>query len=358
MKDSKSISFIGTCGVPNQYGGFESFLHNCAPLFVNAGFNTYVTCDKSIYKNNLRTKFYNVNCIYIPIKANGIASIFHDLFAFLSVYFKTKYIVVLGVSGGPWFPLFSFLSKVGNKVLAVNSDGVEFRRSKFGYFKRYLLKTFDFLAQRFSDILIYDNKGLFDFVYDSCKYKAVEISYSGDHVININNKIIPNSALTICRIEPENNIELLIDSFLHSNLSCYTIIGNWDGSSYGRSLFNKYSSHSRVILLDPIYNSHEIAYHRGSCNFYLHGHSVGGTNPSLVEMLYYNCIICCYDVIFNRYTAGFSAQYFNNREELVHVLNNSDTTSYIHPDRLSKRIQYTSKSITQKYITVLTDYNL
>ena len=295
-----NISFIGSAGVPNAYGGFESFLESCGPVLAKKFKSLYVTCDSFLYPLDKIKNFKGMTRIFIPIKANGFYSILHDLYAFVKVFNKSDFIIILGVSGGIWFPFFFFSCSLFKKKIGVNIDGVEWRRGKHTFLNKIILKSFDYLAQKYSHLVIYDNNALQSFIYPFAKNKSYYISYSGDHVLRLNLSQIQGSALTICRIEPENNIELLIEGALASNLSKYTIVGNWSKSKYGRDLVTKYKNNKKIVILNPIYDHIKLAQLRESCEFYLHGHSVGGTNPSLVEMLFYDSKIISYDVSFNR----------------------------------------------------------
>ena len=344
-----NISFIGSAGVPNTYGGFESFLDSCSSVLAKRFNNVFVTCDTFLYPNDRHKNYNGVKRIFIPIKANGFYSIFHDLFAFISVFAKSDYIFVLGVSGGIWFPIFYLLCSVFKKKLGVNIDGVEWRRQKYSFPKKTILKTFDYITQKFSHLVVYDNTALETFVYKFAKNKSYNISYSGNHVLRLQVDQIQGSALTICRIEPENNLELLIEGALASNLSLYTIVGNWNKSKYGMDIVVKYKNNPKLCLLNPVYNPIEVAKLRESCEFYLHGHSVGGTNPSLVEMLFYDSKIICYDVPFNRETAFSCALYFKNLKELSSIINKNLTLKCNSKLRIKLRNIYTNTEISNKY---------
>lgn len=347
----KTISFIGSAGIPNRYGGFESFLEHCSPAIAALGHRVQVTCDSRLYTDK-STDFKGVRRLFLRIPANGGWSILHDLFAFSKVFFKSSHIVVLGVSGGIWFPLFRLLCAMTGKRLVVNIDGVEWRRSKFSPSKRILLRIFDYLAQRFAHHVIFDSEGLRDYLLISSENKSSCIAYPGDHVTRIKErKPNPGTALTICRIEPENNIQLLIEGALQSRIKSYSIVGNWNNSQYSRDLRKQYESNSRLKLLDPIYEPKALSNLRESCEYYLHGHSVGGTNPSLVEMIFYDCALVCFDVNFNHYTAQDCALYFKTPESLANIL---DSGKRPKNNRLqSLRQQYTADSIADQYIAAL-----
>ena len=158
-------------------------------------------------------------------------------------------------------------------------------------------------------------------------------------------------ALTICRIEPENNCGLLIEGFLRSSCPAYVFVGNWAASPYGRDLRARYGANPRLRLLDPIYDAATVFSLRSGCRHYLHGHSVGGTNPSLVEMLYFDCAILCYDCAFNRATARDSVAYFDTAEALGAALQQSPA---VDPTRRGAlRIAYSATTIGEQLSQVL-----
>jgi glycosyltransferase involved in cell wall biosynthesis len=347
------IALIGTAGVPNCYGGFESFVEFCGPVIAHQVKSVTVTCDASLYSDQ-QPQFQGMNRIFLPIRANGAMSVIHDLFAFFAVFRKSTHIIVLGVSGGGWFPVFRLLCDLFGKQLLVNVDGVEWRRTKFSRSKRLLLRCFDALAQLCAHVVIYDNAALRDYLWRFALLKSVQIGYSGDHAKRLpeeQRKKEPGTALTICRIEPENNIELMIEGALRSKLHKYTIVGNWSHSSYGTQLKDRYLNNERLELLDSIYDLQRLTELREKCDSYLHGHSVGGTNPSLIEMLFYDCKIFCFDVTFHHETAGSCARYFRDANELAVLLDTSPDADLA--ERKIRRTLYSSQQIALQYISAM-----
>lgn len=344
------VSIIGCSGVPNRYGGFEAFVEHCGPAIAREADSVVVTCDASLYPDR-EPCFGNMQRIFLPVRANGGMSVLHDALAFLAVLRRSTHIVVLGVSGGLWFPLFRLLCSLGRKRLVVNVDGVEWRRSKFSPAKRLLLRLFDYLAQCCAHVIIYDNPALRPYVLPWALPKAVQIGYSGDHVLRlpyIERQL--GTALTICRIEPENNLDVLIQGAMRSPLKKYTIVGNWAHSAYSRELRARHAGESRLVMLDPVYDARLLAELRESCEFYLHGHSVGGTNPSLVEMLFYDCRLLCFDVPFNCETAKDCADYFGDADSLSCLLASPSPKS---GDRAARREAFTSHTIARQYLDAL-----
>ena len=129
----------------------------------------------------------------------------------------------------------------------------------------------------------------------------------------------------VARIEPENNIEMILQAFVQMPDETIVIVGNWERSEFGKKMKNEYSSYKNIRLLNPIYDGHELNLLRSNCKLYIHGHSVGGTNPSLVEAMNLHLPIIAYDVVYNKETTEYQALYFENIETLIQcVLSMSD----------------------------------
>ena len=352
--ENNKIAFIGAVGVPNNYGGFEMFLESCAPEIALHVSKVYITCDKSKYADR-NTTWKNITRIFLPIKANGGLSILHDLLAFFIVFFKVDAIVVLGVSGGVFFPLFRLFCSIFGKQLIVNVDGVEWRRGKFSKGKKLFLFISDRFAQLFAHQVVVDNEALRPFLIRSVRQSAHYIAYPGDHVERIDeaNKCSSSDlrCLTICRIEPENNCHVLLEAFAKCRKGSYLFVGNWSSSDYGRQLREKYSHVDGLVMSDPIYDKKALISMREGCNLYLHGHNVGGTNPSLVEMLFYDSAIVAYDCDFNRCTAGSAIDYFSDLNDLVRILNDVKLTAIV--DRSFVRSKYTREQVANAYLKLM-----
>lgn len=314
-----SIAFIGSVGIPNVYGGFEGFLEACTPDLATRHRVT-VTCDRSRYDDHT-TQWRGVHRVFLSLPANGALSVLHDFVAFLRVLPTHRNIVVLGVSGGIFFPIMRLLASLLRRRLIVNVDGVEWRRDKFSRKKKAFLKLSDTLAQTFAHDVVVDSEGLRPYLLPSRRDNAVFIAYPGDHVREPGPAPQdPVGLLSICRIEPENNCDMKLAAFAMLGTGRYTFIGNWNASAYGRDLRERYSKVPGLCLLDPVYDPEVLATLRGHCDGYIHGHSVGGTNPSLVEMLFYDAPLACFDCVFNRYTAGSDATYFGSAATLADLM--------------------------------------
>jgi len=301
-----TISVIGTVGVPACYGGFESLVEN---LIEDSQVDYLVYCQASTYP--VKTERYNSATLkYVPLKANGIQSIFYDAYSILhSLIFTRNDILVLGVSGAFVLPIFKLAS---NRKVVTNIDGLEWKRDKWGTLAKRFLKFSEKIAVRFSDTIVADNRAIANYVAKEYGLKTVTIAYGGDHAkIRDVPRARSDFYLALCRIEPENNIVLILEAFEKSE-ERIKFIGNWQNSDFGRKLKEKYTSFKNIELIEPIYDVDKLFELRASCKGYIHGHSAGGTNPSLVEMMHFGVNTLCFDCDYNRESTEHLAHYFKD----------------------------------------------
>ncbi len=350
----KNITIIGTQGVPANYGGFESLVENIIGENKSPNINYTVFCSSKDLPQQ-REEYKGAKLKYIPLSANGVQSIPYDMLSLLKVAKDTDVILILGVSGCLMLP---FLRPLSKKRFVINIDGLEHRRDKWGKVARWYLKLSEKLAVKYADVIISDNKGIQDYVKEEYGKDSVLIAYGGDHVIrDIDTtfeketlerfSLAPNDyAITVCRIEPENNCHNTLEAFSRTDKKLI-FIGNWERSEYGRELKERYSKFPNIIIQDPIYDIDILYALRKNAGMYIHGHSAGGTNPSLVEAMFFGCPILCYDVVYNRASTQDKAYYWANVDELVRLLKRNDLSGDIMKSIAQEK--YTWKVITAKY---------
>ena len=350
----KRVAIIGTQGVPANYGGFESLVENLIGDHKSDEIQYTVFCSSKDMPKKM-DKYKGAKLEYIPLRANGAQSIPYDILSFLKVPKSADVILVLGVSGCLILPFYRLFSK---KKLVINIDGLEHRREKWGKMARAFLKFSEKLAVRYSDVVVSDNKGIQDYVKDEYGKDSVLIAYGGDHVIRdidpsfekdvLNRFYLEplNYAVTVCRIEPENNCHLTLEAFSRTDKKLI-FIGNWNRSEYGLELKEKYSKFSNIIIQDPIYDVDILYALRKNAGHYIHGHSAGGTNPSLVEAMFFGCPILAYGCIYNRESTSGKAYYWATADELTTLLN-SGAMDGSAMKQIAER-QYSWQQITQQY---------
>lgn len=350
------ISIIGTVGVPAKYGGFET-LTEYLTLYLGLDYDFTVYCTSRSYINKSK-KHNNAKLSYINLKANGVQSIPYDIISIFKSLRNSDVLLILGVSGCIVLPIVKLISR--NKVI-VNIDGLEWKRNKWGRLAKRFLKFSEKIAVKYADEIITDNKAITNYVKKEYGFNSNLIAYGADHVGNesIDDEIIDtypfvknDYAFKVCRIEPENNIHIILSAFSSVSDKKIVIVGNWCNSKYGKNLKENYGFHKNIILLDPIYNQKTLNQLRSNCSVYIHGHSAGGTNPSLVEAMFLKLPIFAYDVEYNRETTTNKARFFNSSEELKNLLKN---TKKIELDGLGKTLygiakrNYTWEEIARKY---------
>ena len=324
----KRVAIIGTQGVPAQYGGFETLVENMIGGNASPEVEYTVLCSSWDYKER-RKEYKGAKLEYVPLHANGVQSIPYDMLSLLRVLGRGYDVVlVLGVSGCVVLPLFRRLYR---GRLVVNIDGLEHRREKWGRLAKWFLRLSEACAVRAADVVVADNKGIADYVTETYGRESVTIAYGGDHAV----RDVPQDcqlemlaarglepggyALSLCRIEPENNCHVILEAARKSGQKL-VFVGNWNRSEYGCRLKADYAGADNICLVDAVYDLDELYTLRRNCRVYIHGHSAGGTNPSLVEAMHCEVPILAFDVVYNRETTGQQAHYWGSADALCELM--------------------------------------
>ena len=318
-KRKKKVSIIGTNGLPGRYGGWDQLVNNLT-IDLKKQYDFIVYTSSYDMVEGL-THFNDAELRIIKLKANGVQSIPYDIVSMIhSVFKRYDVLLIMGVSGCIFLPVI----KPFAKNIILNIDGMEWKRGKWSGAAKWFLKLSEKLGVKFADTVISDNKVIQDYVLSKYGKHSELIAYGGDNVMRVplsektslHHRISAKKyAFKVCRIEPENNLDMILEAFTQLAYPL-VIVGNWNNSIYGIELRQRYVEYSHFHLLDPIYEQELIDELRGNCGLYIHGHSVGGTNPSLVEAM--NLCLCCivYDVSYNRETTENKAHYFQDAESL------------------------------------------
>ena len=324
----KTVAIVGTVGLPPRYGGFETLADNlvrqaedvAAPVAFEVYCSTAAYPERAAFHHGARLR-------YVPLRANGLQSIAYDIWSLLAARLRgMDAVLLLGVSGAIALP---FLRLGGGPRVIVNVDGLEWKRQKWNGLARWFLRLSERLAVRHSDVVVGDNQAIVDHLRDAYGCRAELIPYGGDHAGSpaaqppadeaegTSGAIAPaDYALMLCRIEPENNIDLILEAFAQNAAMRLVAVGNWEASDYGRALRRRHAGSANLDLRDPVFEPEQLYRLRSGARAYVHGHSAGGTNPALVEMMWLGIPVLAFDCVYNRHTTEGAAAYFTDAADL------------------------------------------
>lgn len=351
----KKVAIVGIQGVPAKYGGFETLVENIIGENCSEDVQYTVFCSSRDFAEK-RDSYKGVSLKYVPIfHANGAQSTLYDILSMMRCIRGYDTVVILGVSGCIFLPVFRMF--YSNRLI-INIDGLEHRRDKWGGFAKWFLRKSEAMAVKYADVVIADNKGIVDYVTETYGKQSQLIAYGGDHVMrcvsnDMQRQVLEKYGLekgdysiSVCRIEPENNCHITLEAFAGKK-DKLVFIGNWDRSDYGKSLRERYSEYSNIRILDAVYDLDVLYSLRSNARLYIHGHSAGGTNPSLVEAMFFGIPIACYDVVYNRETTFDKAYYYCDSSSLFSLVCRLDLSgSSMH--EIASEI-YTWKHIALQY---------
>ncbi len=358
------IAILGTRGIPNNYGGFEQCAEHLSVGLVENGYD--VTVYSVDYHPYNKDKFKGVNIIkkWCPEKKIGSAAHFIYDFICLRDALRKNFDVIFEFGYQSVAISFVLLS-IKDAIIVTNMDGLEWKRKKWSLFVKKITKWFERIAASKSTFLISDNKGIQDYLKQKYNVKSKLIPYGADEVMNVDNSFEVYNVeqfsyfLLIARLEPENNIEMILDGYVKSEkLFPFLVVGN-QKTKYGRVLQNKYKD-TGVIFLGRVFNKKHLDSLRRFAQCYFHGHSVGGTNPALLEAMAAKSFIFAHDNVFNRDVLGDNAFFFNSDTEVTQMLLNFSKLVLKKEEMIDNntekiRNKYFHKNIINQYIELINE---
>lgn len=380
----KNIIIIGARGYKFNYGGWETFVTNLVKNTKDKTVKYYIpnlTHEKD--KDQKVAIVDEVTCPYIYVPKQGFVTMF--TFTIKAINYFIKYIrenhlentvlVILGCKVGPLFPFWiPKLHKLKTKVI-INPDGLEWKREKWAWWIKQCFKISERYSIKYSDYCVCDSNSILEYVkekYPKYNTPATFIAYGAyeNQKVNKNSTIkelwqkynisSKNYYLIVGRFIPENNYETMIKEFMKSKTKKdLVIICNLEKNKFYKSLqeTTNFESDSRIKFIGSVYDQESLLYFRQHAYAYLHGHSAGGTNPSLLEALANTNVNILYDVSYNKEVGKESCFYFSKKEnDLKKIITKVDKLTEKeqkqYGELAKKRIHesYTWDAITQKYL--------
>ncbi|MGB9980653.1 DUF1972 domain-containing protein [Methanobacterium sp.] len=399
------IAIIGSRGIPAKYGGFETFAEGLSTKLVKKGYDITVTCEYEPPES--RNKEYNgVKLEYFPLKPpksyflRKFYENISDIYFLIKLSRSYNSIYFLGIEVG----MFLFIPKLLKRrsKLFVNIDGVMWKRTKFNMLERSLLKLNHIFATIFADKIIADAEEMKNYVMNRYRSKTVFISYginlpsknswekknlkklnSINELKDDSNIIISNITmygasiptkikktnysplnlfpdkywLVVARLEPENNIHTIVEAFSKIKTKYpLVIVGDFTDNDYKKEVYSLTGEHKNIHFLGSIYDIKLLNMLRQNCFAYFHGHTVGGTNPSLLEAMSMENIIVAHENQFNREVCGNCAIYFEdsfNLKEKIELIENN-------PENYQKLKQEALYRVKNGYLwdKIISEYDL
>jgi glycosyltransferase involved in cell wall biosynthesis len=364
-KKTLTVALLGSRGIPARYGGFETVVEELVNHLPKDRFRIYVACESSM--RGLGSSPSNVRTLYFPVieKLRMISEVAYDALSLSWSAFATLDVVLLfGYAASP----FCLLPRLLGKTVVVNVDGLEWKRRKFPRFVRWALRAAEMIVTRAATILVCDSRAIGAYYLQRYGVDSVFIPNPGRPCVTGNSESLREFGLqpggyysVVARLEPENNIDVIIEGFKKSgSRRKLVIVGPLYANTYVESLPKM--RNERVIFLGGVYDRRKLGAIRNNSYAYIHGQEVGGTSPSLLESMACGTAILSLDVSFNREVAQDSALYFANAAELaekIAKLEGDPTTVRKMGKRAAEiaRRQYSISLVVSRYAELLSRGN-
>ena len=243
-------------------------------------------------------------------------------------------------------------------------DGLEWKRDKYSMMTKLFLRFAERLAIKYSDHIIADSISIQSYLRQKYQKQSKYIPYGAEVPVSFSKNVLSDLSLDkykyhliIARIEPENNIETILKGFTKTNLKEKLIIVGRTNNRFGKYLKNKYKD-NRLVFLEFISDKSILNSLRFFSKVYFHGHSVGGTNPSLLEAMANSCVICAHNNEFNSAILGDDAFYFDTFKDISLILernNQHDREKFTNMNLNKIKDKYSWQFVITEYESTMID---
>jgi glycosyltransferase involved in cell wall biosynthesis len=353
------IAIFGARGIPHTYSGTETFFGELAPRLAARGHEVIVYCRSGLFPE--KPKFYKgVRLIYLPsIETKNLGTPTHTLACMIDVLFRGVDVMLLSnVANAPH----CIIPKIFGKKVALNVDGVEWKRSKWSSLgRRYFHLCARLAGMICGDGVITDAVGMQQIYLQEFGTRSACIAYGA----NVENSVNPAAVaryglepfkyyLIASRLVPENNADMIVRGFVQSSSTRLLAIAG--DANYKSDFVDalKQTRDPRIRFLGHVGSSDDVKELHCNAFGYIHGHSVGGTNPALLKALGYSNCVLALDVPFNREVVGDYGILFKDAADLatkVQQLEASPETAESYRSVAAQRIieKYSWDHITDQY---------
>jgi glycosyltransferase involved in cell wall biosynthesis len=357
------IAIMGTRGIPNRYGGFEQVTEWLAQGLVEKGHEVFVyNSHNHANQEKIWKGVHIIHCYDPEFMLKTAGQFIYDLNCIRDAR-KRNYDVILFMgytSSSIWAPVFP-----KKPVVISNMDGFEWKRTKYSATVRRFLQYAESLAVKHSHFHISDSVVIQQYIREKYLVESRYIPYGpaldkSEPITKENEVPQGEYFLLMARMEPENNVEMILDGFMKSQTDKrFIVVGNLH-TAYGRKLAHKFNDF-RIIFKGGIFDQSVVQALREAATIYFHGHSVGGTNPSLLEAMNAGVVIAAHKNPFNKAVLGNDAFYFTSAEDVRKLIDEKNYVTkqeMICNNRLKLENEFNREKVIQCYADFITEcYN-
>jgi len=318
------IALVGTRGVPARYGGFETCVEQVGLRLVKAGHEVVVYCRALDDDVDRPAEYEGMRLVHLPaLKKKSLETLSHSAASTLHLMrHRTDAAIVFNAANAVYLPLI----RARGIPVATHVDGLEWKRTKWQGAGRAYYRMAESLAVRWSDALIADAQGIADYYRDEFDADTDLIAYGAPLLDRSDDRIgeldltTRGYHLVVARFEPENHVDVIVEGYRRSGAKLpLVVVGSAPYADEHTARIHSLGD-DRVRFLGGIWDQDLLDQLYANCATYLHGHSVGGTNPSLLRAIGAGAATIAYDVNFNREVVAESGRYFRTSTEIAHEI--------------------------------------
>lgn len=322
-----SVAMIGTRGVPAAYGGFETAVEEIGARLAAAGHDVVVYCRSGSGRRGT-AEHRGMRLVHLPaVNLKAVETLSHSALSVAHSVLTARPDVafVFNAANAPFIrPL-----QLRGIPVAVHVDGLEWKRDKWGGAAKRYYRWAEAYSVAHADALIADARGIVDYYLERFDAPTELISYGAPIIDDAADDRLADVGLerggyhlVVARFEPENHVDVIVEGYHASRAKLpLVVVGTAPyAADYCRRIAAIAASDPRIRLLGGVYDQPLLDQLYANALSYLHGHSVGGTNPSLLRGMGAGTAVLAWDVVFNREVAGPDASFFTDASTLTPLI--------------------------------------
>ena len=312
------IAMVGTRGVPAAYGGFETAIEEIGQRLAARGHDVTVYC-RSAHRSRPRTHL-GMTLVHLPaLKTKSIETLSHTALSAIHLAFGKRQdaAFVFNAANAPFVPLI----RSRGASTAVHVDGLEWKRGKWGRMGKRYYRIAEQMAVKNADALISDAQGIADY-YDHEFGIPTELLTYGANILRdpASDRLAELGLepgqyhLVVARFEPENHVDVIVDGYTASGATLpLVVVGSAPYSAaYTDRIEQVATADPRIQRLGGVWDQEQLDQLYAHALTYVHGHSVGGTNPSLLRAMGAATATLANDNVFNRDVLGEDGRFWSD----------------------------------------------